>query len=447
MEHKGFKNIIVQDCRGVSKVGSDTKLLALVAGKLDFTNSIEIGSGSGFISIYLAKLGRRSEGVDISDSAINCSKKNATLNDLHVKFNKSDLFSRVSGKYDLIIFNPPYGNIRSSFFSKYIEYFKSILPKENEFISKVTYFFIKNQRWRLIDSFLEQVDRYLTSCGRVLMVAHYQDLDGPLKNRFYKIHKYHNDLRIISFSKVEIDTSKYISLIIPAFNEEAIIGKTIDLVFDFLRENYKKFEVIIADDGSEDETPEIVREKKKKLPQLRFVRNQKNSGRGSILTKAFKSGNGDYLIYLDADIPAQLDLINKLTRAMSLGADIAIASKYKNKTSGNHPLSRKIFGNTYSRLISLLFGENIKDYSFGFKGFKREVIRNLIGTVENNGWFWDAEIVLRALRAGYRVKEVSASVTNINERESKLHLLRDSYRMGRDLIFFWIRINLKKDES
>ena len=177
MIYPEFHNITINNQVGVSPVGKDTMLIAQQVSQLEFDCALEVGTGTGFIPIYLSTLTRQCEGIDINPQAITCATENAKLNNAHIKFYLSDLFTNVRGKFDLIIFNPPYGNVRSTSWSKYLEIIKSLLPKENALISRITYLLIRKSRRQLISLFLDKAPSLLTDSGNIVILLHHTELD------------------------------------------------------------------------------------------------------------------------------------------------------------------------------------------------------------------------------------------------------------------------------
>lgn len=190
MKYKESNNIYVESCVGVSPVGEDTKLLAKHAATLNFTAAIDIGSGTGFIPIYLASLGKECSGLDINPTAIEQLERNSRHNKVVIDFYLSDLFENVQRRFDLIVFNPPLGNVCSSSVSRYIEIGKSMLPKENLFISKLATRVTERQRQALISRFLTECRQFINEKGRVLLLL--QNSDLPLISRYqHKILETH----------------------------------------------------------------------------------------------------------------------------------------------------------------------------------------------------------------------------------------------------------------
>lgn len=198
------------------------------------------------------------------------------------------------------------------------------------------------------------------------------------------------------------------------------------------------FELIIADDGSVDQPSAIVHELQKQYPSLRLVNNEKNQGRGSALTRAFTIAKGDLLLYIDADLSIDYHLFDALEDALSCGYDVATCSKHLPASKVEYPKMRRIASKCYSSLVRSLFSLYIHDYQCGFKAFQRKVIENVLPLVESKGWSWDTEILIRSHLAGYKIKEIPATVVNIYERESTVHLIKDSWIMGNYIFkLFW----------
>ncbi|MFA5830735.1 MAG: methyltransferase [Candidatus Paceibacterota bacterium] len=182
MKFKDFNNIDIENAVGVSPTGGDTKLLAQEASKIHFNSAVEIGTGNGFVPIYLKTLGYSCDGTDINPLAVECAKKNADRNNAKNSFYVSNLFEQVRGTYDLILFNPPFGNAGTSSNAKYLEIIKSLIPKENIIIAKLAFFFIKKQRAQLVVEFLKKVEPFLNGNGKILIWLHESEI--PLAGTF-----------------------------------------------------------------------------------------------------------------------------------------------------------------------------------------------------------------------------------------------------------------------
>lgn len=229
-----------------------------------------------------------------------------------------------------------------------------------------------------------------------------------------------------------------LSIVIPAYNEGGILDNTIKMVHSTISKLNEKFELIIADDGSEDFTHAIAEKWSKKHPEIELVSNAINMGRGAALTKSFYKASGDYILYIDADLAIELSLLEKIISRLKSGADVVIGSKHMPGAEVNYPLMRKICSKGYSILTQFLLNSNIKDYQCGCKGFKKVVIENILPFMRNTAWTWDTEIIIKSQWAGYKVEEIPAKVKDVYGRESKVHLIRDIRKMGFALLKLWL---------
>lgn len=176
MKYKKFNNIDISNAIGVSKVGQDTLALAKLAGKQKGKKALDVGTGTGFIAVYLASLGKKVDGTDISTSSIQTSKNNAKKNKVKVAFYQSNLFEKVKDKYNLIIFNPPIGTSSSPKFVVAIEKIKSILPKSG-FLFRIGLIFLGGQRKKIIKKFLHDSEKYLLKNGNITMIVSETEID------------------------------------------------------------------------------------------------------------------------------------------------------------------------------------------------------------------------------------------------------------------------------
>lgn len=177
MIYPEFDDLEIVDRLGVSPVGNDTLMIARCIANIPFTRALEIGAGTGFVSLYATRLGRCCEGTDVSAEAIACCRSNAKANNLDISFYLSDLFENVQGQFDLILFNPPYGHSRPGRWSRVLEIIKSLLPKENRLLSALVYRVIQKDRRLLIRRFLNTVRDYLLIDGSVVIVLRDNELD------------------------------------------------------------------------------------------------------------------------------------------------------------------------------------------------------------------------------------------------------------------------------
>lgn len=217
----------------------------------------------------------------------------------------------------------------------------------------------------------------------------------------------------------------YLSLIIPAFNEERRIGRSLDRILSLLQSQPYPSEVIVVDDGSRDRTPEFLRERYGKHSEVRIYQQPRNSGKGGAVRQGMLLGNGEYLFFSDADLSVPIEMLPVFLAELENHCDVTIGTR---KKSGalieiHQPFYRELLGKAYVRLSNWILGLGVSDFTCGFKGFRRDAARNLFSRQRLSNWSFDAEILYLARLKGYRIQEIP--VTWRDDRDTKVRLWRD----------------------
>jgi glycosyltransferase involved in cell wall biosynthesis len=216
------------------------------------------------------------------------------------------------------------------------------------------------------------------------------------------------------------------SIVIPAYNEadniEGVVKATLEL---------EDVEVIVSDDGSTDGTDDIARELAK-LENVLLVSDEENMGKGAAIKRGLKIANGDVLGFLDADMSAHPKELLKLFKEIGNGADIAIGSRDLPESilPIKQPTYRRFLGYVYRTFTRYLFKIDIMDFQCGLKVFKKEVWDSV--NVDTDGFAFDTELIARAHKKGYTIKEVP--ITWQNSPKSKVNPVSDSIKMFIELI-------------
>jgi dolichyl-phosphate beta-glucosyltransferase len=229
----------------------------------------------------------------------------------------------------------------------------------------------------------------------------------------------------------------FLSLIIPAYNEETRLPDTIKQVFDFASQQEYSMEVLIVENGSQDRTLAIAQEYATRYPQLRVLQNECR-GKGRAVKQGMLAALGEYCFMCDVDFSMPVEEINLFLPPQLNGIDIAIASR---ETTGairyEEPYYRHLVGRVYNGLIRTIALPGLDDTQCGFKCFRSEVAEDLFKRQTMTGWSFDVEILFIARLLGYQIIEIP-----IHWRynpHSKISVVRDSFKMGMDLIR--IRLN------
>jgi glycosyltransferase involved in cell wall biosynthesis len=201
------------------------------------------------------------------------------------------------------------------------------------------------------------------------------------------------------------------SIVIPAYNESARLPATLATVLAYVHAQGWNAEVIVVNDGSRDNTADIVREFAAKDSILRLVENPGNRGKGYSVRNGMLSARGRVVLFSDADLSSPIEEAPKLFQALEQGADIAIGSRWlrAETQTQRQPLYRQIFGRVFNLLLRLTLGLNYKDTQCGFKAFKQRAAQTVFPLQKIDRWGFDPEILFLARKFGFKVQEVSVA--------------------------------------
>jgi dolichyl-phosphate beta-glucosyltransferase len=225
-----------------------------------------------------------------------------------------------------------------------------------------------------------------------------------------------------------------LSVVVPAYNEEQRLPKSLQVLWDTVGRYFSTFEIIIVDDGSTDRTADIVMSFSEQRPGVRLIRYQKNRGKGYAVRTGVLAAVGDLVLFSDADLSTPVSEVEKLLRAMEGGADVAIGSRAVRDTVivKRQPLYRVLMGKTFNKFVQLLATPGISDTQCGFKLFTRSAALSLFSDCRIDGFGFDVEVLFLARKRGLTIREIG--VQWLNSPESKVHPIVDSARMLRDLL-------------
>ena len=227
-----------------------------------------------------------------------------------------------------------------------------------------------------------------------------------------------------------------ISVVFPAYNEADALETAVEKVTRALNEFTRSYEIIIAEDGSTDGTDKVAAILSERYSFVKHLHGEKRLGRGTALKNAFKKSNGKTLIYMDVDLATDVGQIKFLVRAIEEeGYDFAIGSRMLSESKVERSRTRQIASKSYNFLVRAMLGSKVKDHQCGFKAFRREALMQLLDEVTARHWFWDTELLVRAFRKGYTIKEVPVEWKS--GRETKVRLFKDSFSMAGQVIKLW----------
>jgi glycosyltransferase involved in cell wall biosynthesis len=230
--------------------------------------------------------------------------------------------------------------------------------------------------------------------------------------------------------------SARVSVVFPAYNEATTLEAAVEKVTQALSEFARSYEIIIAEDGSTDGTDKLAAALAEKYPFVKHIHGEKRLGRGTALKNAFKQSSGEVLVYMDLDLATDVKHLKSLVDAVECeGYDFATGSRLLSESKVKRSGTRHLASKTYNFMVRALLGSEVKDHQCGFKAFRREPLMQLLDEVGANHWFWDTEILVRAYRRGYKIKEIPVSWKGGSE--TKVRLLQDSLNMGWQILSLW----------
>ncbi len=224
-----------------------------------------------------------------------------------------------------------------------------------------------------------------------------------------------------------------VSIVVPAFNEAARIGESLQRIETFLKGMPWNAEVIVVDDGSGDDTSLMVN--RMKFPGLRLIRNETNHGKGFAVKAGVLSAKGNYVLFTDADLSAPIDELAKLlSTAEEQQADIVIGSRAVDRSfiEKHQSRGREIGGMVFNLMVRIILGLRIHDTQCGFKLFRRANTLPVFEKMTINGFGFDPELLFLASRARLKILEVPVRWSHAEG--SKIRFMRDSMQMFSDLL-------------
>ena len=244
-------------------------------------------------------------------------------------------------------------------------------------------------------------------------------------------------LRITSPGAVQV------SVVLPAYNEVDYLQPAVERTIEALKQFTDSFEVIIAEDGSTDGTAQKAETLSHTVPNVKHIHRDQRLGRGTALNNAFKQSSGQALVYMDLDLATDLRYLKPLVEALTVeGYDFATGSRMMKESVAERTLSRSISSKTYNFLVRHVLGSKLRDHQCGFKAFKREPLMQLMPKVQATHWFWDTEVMVRAHRQGYKIKEIP--VEWHSGRGTKVNVAKDSWNMFWQIMGLWWTLKIKK---
>jgi len=248
--------------------------------------------------------------------------------------------------------------------------------------------------------------------------------------------------------KHDPNTQPYLSIIIPAYNEQERLPNSLDAIAAYVEQRPFAIEVIVVDNNSSDRTGAIIEQAAAKHPYVHGL-FEPTQGKGAAVRTGMLAARGEYRFICDADLSMPIDEIDRFLPEQIGPVDIAIASReIAGAVRYNEPWHRHLMGRVFNTIVRLFAIPGLQDTQCGFKLFRADVAEDLFPLQTMDGWSFDVEVLYAARQRGYSIVEVP--INWYYKANTRIDPIRDSIDMFMEV--FRIRRNgrrgmYKRDES
>lgn len=228
----------------------------------------------------------------------------------------------------------------------------------------------------------------------------------------------------------------FLSIIIPAYNEEKRLLPTLNKICAYLSNQGFPYEIIVVDDGSTDDTLQMVRNFASSEENVVILVNGQNSGKGYSVKKGMLSARGKYVFFTDADLSTPIEEIEKCLPYLKNGYDVVIGSRSlpESDITIHQPWYREKMGKIFNSMVNMVLVKGIIDTQCGFKGFKKEVVKTVFSRCGIDGFSFDVEALYLSRKFNFKIKEIpirweNSALSKVNPARHSLQMFRDLFRI------------------
>jgi dolichyl-phosphate beta-glucosyltransferase len=230
-----------------------------------------------------------------------------------------------------------------------------------------------------------------------------------------------------------------ISIVIPAYNEETLIVNTLESLRSYMVTRAEPYEIIVVDDGSQDKTAASIQDWQEQTnANLQLLINPENMGKGFSIRRGVQASRGQYVIFIDADLPYELYAVDNFLSALKNGYDLAVGSRVlPGSEVRGVPLYRYMAGQVFSWMVQAILFTGLPDTQCGFKSFRSVAAKEIFRRTSIDGFGFDVEMLFVARKLKFAIQPVAVHMIEHRQR-SRVRLFSDSLRMFSNL--FTVRL-------
>jgi|SRR3989344_7008916 len=209
----------------------------------------------------------------------------------------------------------------------------------------------------------------------------------------------------------------FLSVIIPAYNEEKRITKTLLSVEEYLKKQPYNYEILVVSDGPTDKTIEVVSQLREQITGLKIINNKENHGKGWAVREGMLNTVGDIRLFMDADNSTNIDQVSKFLPYFQQGYDIVVAKRI---VVVKQPWTREFLGWIFRLIVRILVPLGVSDSQAGFKAFSKKSAEKIFAKQTIFRWAFDVEILAIAKKMNFKIKEIPVVWANDAQSHVKI---------------------------
>lgn len=219
------------------------------------------------------------------------------------------------------------------------------------------------------------------------------------------------------------------SIVVPCYNESARVGSSLDKIVSYTQARGWNAEILVVNDGSRDNTADVVSSFAKRHSNIRLIENPGNRGKGYSVKNGVLNAVGEVILFTDADLSSPIEESEKLFGALQAGADVALGSRWLRSELQTYrqPVYRQLLGRMFNLALRLILGLNFKDTQCGFKAFTRNAAQVVFPRQHIDRWGFDPEILYLARK--FKLRTVEVPVAWAHDHRSKINPVLDGAKM------------------